>query len=114
MTTAISSPASTTGRLRLTTRTTTCSALGPIGTFTIADLSGVTGQRIALDGLSLDVDNACDAALSDIVGTGQCDNVPATPVLDWDPVPDASFYKVYVSQDRNLTNLVYHRPFLRR
>ncbi|WP_329957575.1 Ig-like domain-containing protein [Nocardioides anomalus] len=30
-----------------------------------------------------------------------------TPVLDWDPVPDADLYMVYVSRDRNFQNMVY-------
>ena len=33
--------------------------------------------------------------------------VPATPVLDWDPVPEAAFYMIYLANDRELTNRVF-------
>jgi hypothetical protein len=80
---------------------------GPISTFTITDLPVVTGQRLALTGTALDDNETCEAALSDPDGSDQCTNVPATPVLDWDPVPGAGYYMIYLSQDRDLTNLVY-------
>jgi hypothetical protein len=80
----------------------------PVGTFTIADLAVVTGQQIALTGTSLDANKACTAYLDDPrPGPTKCEGVPATPVLDWQPVPGAAFYMVYVGQDREFTNMVY-------
>ncbi|MBB6626432.1 hypothetical protein H5V45_03760 [Nocardioides sp. KIGAM211] len=81
---------------------------GPIGTFTIAELGAVTGQRIALDGLALDSGAACNAALpATVTDDFICTGVPATPVLDWTPVAGAGFYMVYLANDRELTNRVY-------
>ncbi len=36
-----------------------------------------------------------------------CSDTRATPILDWDSVPDAGLYMVYLSYDGKLTNLVY-------
>ena len=36
-----------------------------------------------------------------------CLGVPATPVLDWDSVPGAGLYMVYLGNDRELTNRLY-------
>ena len=36
-----------------------------------------------------------------------CLGVPATPVLDWDPVPEAAYYMIYLANDRELTNRVF-------
>ena len=81
---------------------------GPVGTFTIKDLPPVTGQRIAINGTSLDAGKACTASLDDMSGAPEiCSGVPTTPVLDWDPVPGASHYMIYLAQDRELTNMVY-------
>ncbi len=35
---------------------------------------------------------------------GQCDDVPATPVLDWAPVTGAGGYLVYIAEDPDFTN----------
>lgn len=72
---------------------------GQVGTFEVMGLGPVTGQRLALTGSSLDVDNACTDTLPAI-----CEGVPATPVLDWDPVPYASEYRVHVSRNADFTN----------
>ena len=78
---------------------------GPVATFTIKDLSVVTGQSVALDGLTLDAGDGCTAHL-DANGTSGaiCDNIPATPVLSWQPQAGASFYLVYVASDSSFTN----------
>ena len=75
---------------------------GPTSTFTIASPQVVTGQQIALDGLDLDNGHVCANAIAN--GDPPCDNVPATPVLDWNSVPGADGYVVYVSEDPDLTN----------
>ena len=83
-------------------------AVGPVAEFRIAQLEPVQGQQIALDGRALDQGTACAKALGATETDEQiCTGVPATPVLDWDPVPGAAYYMVYVSEDRDLTNLIY-------
>jgi len=74
---------------------------GPTATFRIDQLAPVAGQRIALDGLSLDAGRACQGRVTD-----PCLDVPATPVFDWQPVEGASMYMLYVSEDADFTNVV--------
>ena len=64
-------------------------------------LEAISGHRLALTGSSLDAGAACTATLSD--GGALCDGVPATPVLDWEPIPYASEYRVHVSRDADFT-----------
>ena len=52
----------------------------------------------------LDDHTWCTAQLS--FGGALCDNVPATPVLDWAPVIGAGGYLVYLAQDADFTNRV--------
>jgi hypothetical protein len=75
----------------------------PEATFTVQDLGPVTGQRLALTGSALDENRACTKTLED-GATELCDGLPATPVLDWDPVPYASEYRVHVSKDGDFTS----------
>lgn len=77
-----------------------------LNVFTIKDIPAVVGQSLALDGLTLAAGNGCTAHLTDGVNGPRCENVPATPVLTWDPVPGASLYMVYVSKDKGFTNLL--------
>ena len=83
---------------------------GSFGTFTIADLAGVGGRRLALDGTGLDQTSGCSAYLDSPALPRACEGVPTTPLLDWDPVPGAAYYMVYLARDRELTNLVYPLP----
>jgi len=83
-------------------------AVGPVAEFRIAQLEDAHGQQIALDGRALDQGTTCAKALGATETDEQiCTGVPATPVLDWDPVPGAAYYMVYVSEDRDLTNMIY-------
>ncbi len=76
---------------------------GAYGTFEVLPLGPVTGQRIALTGSALDRGDVCAETLID--GPGHlCDGVPATPVLDWEPVPYAAEYRVRISRDPDFTN----------
>jgi hypothetical protein len=75
---------------------------GPTSTFTITQPGIVGGQAIALDGMALDAATKCAAALADAGAV--CDNVPATPVLDWEPVPGAGAYLLYLAEDPDFTN----------
>ena len=73
------------------------------GTFEVLPLGPVTGQRLALTGSALDSGDACTETLVD-GATHLCAGVPATPVLDWEPVPYASEYRVRVARDPDFTD----------
>ncbi len=79
---------------------------GPRATFTIANLAAAAGQEVALNGQGI-LSGGCRKALSPTNPDNVCRDVPATPVLAWDPVPGAGYYMVYVSEDRSFTNMVY-------
>ncbi len=79
-------------------------ANGSTATFTITRPGAVAGQRVALDGLALDADTACAAALAN--AGAFCDGVPSTPVLDWASTPGAGGYLVYLAWDRDVSNRV--------
>ena len=68
-------------------------------------MTAVTGQRVVLDGTSSGTAHQCTDALAD---GAICENVSATPTLDWDPVPGAAYYLVYLSHDAEFTNLLYN------
>jgi len=75
---------------------------GTPGNYTITMLDDVVGQRAALIGSALDSDaTSCLAALP-----ARCVDLRQTPVLRWTPVPDAGFYKVYLSRDEEMTNII--------
>lgn len=73
----------------------------------VARVGTVTGQRIALEGLTLSEGNGCALPLDSVSNQSQCPEAPTTPVFAWDPVPDAAYYMLYVSYDRNFTNLTH-------
>jgi len=83
---------------------------GTLGSFAIADLQATGGRQVAIDGKRLDTPPACTAYLDSPTLPQVCENVTTTPVLDWNPVPEASYYMIYVARDRELTNLVYTSP----
>jgi hypothetical protein len=75
------------------------------GTFTIGSLAasangraGLTGNKIT--GNAGTVTDTCAATLP-----SECQNLRQTPVLSWDADPNASFYKLYISFDGEMTNL---------
>ena len=82
---------------------------GTTGTFSIRDLPKTSGQKVALNGFTHATGGVtCDKALSpDPHPSEICSGMKATPVLDWDPVPGAGYYMVYLSRDRNFQNMVY-------
>jgi hypothetical protein len=75
-------------------------ARGAEGRFSIKPYSEMSGFRLALNG------GATNSPGSSCVPTEGVCVVPSTPVLRWDPTPRASFYMVYVSYDRDFTNLL--------
>lgn len=85
-------------------------AEGPSSTFTIEDQGEVTGQRVALDGKALDAGNTCNRRLVVIDQVPDevtiCQGLPSTPVLDWDALPGAGGYMVYLSEDPDFTNVL--------
>jgi hypothetical protein len=92
---------------------TTNSSLGrgPSSTFTIEAPDRAAGHQVALDGQSVDEGRTCTKRLvvTDGVTDEQtvCTGMSATPVLDWESVPGAGGYQVYVAEDPDFTNLVY-------
>ena len=79
---------------------------GANNTLTIKDLSSPTNRGIALDGLAADADDRCTTSFSPLDPGSTCEDVPSTPVLDWDPVPSAGGYEVFLAEDPDLTTLV--------
>jgi len=84
-------------------------ANGPTSTFTVSDLSPVTGQEVVLNGDSLG--SGCTKSIAPDESTTDmsqvCQNMASTPVLHWAPVPDASYYLIYLSNDDHFQNMVY-------
>ena len=81
---------------------------GAINTFYVDNLMTVAGQRLSLSGGgSADPATSCDRGLNDPPGSPTlCGNLQQTPILRWGPVPQAGYYMVYLSHDREMTNLV--------
>ncbi len=79
---------------------------GATNSLTIKDVAAATNRGIALDGLALDAGTRCTVSFSASNPGSTCENVPATPVLDWDPVPSAGGYEVLLAEDPDLTTLV--------
>lgn len=75
----------------------------------VAEVGEVTGQRIALEGLTLSEGDGCDLPLDTVSNQSTCPEVPTTPVFAWDATPGAAYYMLYVSYDRSFTNLT-HSP----
>ena len=79
---------------------------GSDGHFEITDLGSVGGWSLALDGNANRLEEGCEQNIVVNV-SNQCVGLPATPVLSWAPVEGASYYYVYLANDRELTNLLY-------
>ncbi|WP_299923991.1 Ig-like domain repeat protein [uncultured Nocardioides sp.] len=84
---------------------------GPTSTFTIEAPVRAAGHQVALDGTSVDAGHTCAKRLVVTNGVTDeqtvCTGMSATPVLDWESVPGAGGYQVYVAEDPDFTNLVY-------
>lgn len=75
---------------------------GPSRVFTIVTPDVVTGFRASLTGeASTGSPSACTATLP-----ARCEDLRQTPVLRWNPVPDAGFYRIWISRDPTFTNVV--------
>ncbi|MBC2933463.1 Ig-like domain repeat protein [Nocardioides sp. zg-1228] len=84
---------------------------GQRSTFTIEAPTRAAGHQVALDGRSVDSGHSCTKRLV-VVGGGPdeqsvCMGMSATPVLDWESVPGAGGYQVYVAEDPDFTVLLY-------
>jgi len=79
------------------------------GSFTVAPAAAATGQRVAQSGVeSGAAGTSCSKALdpSRPLSETQCTGLRQTPVLRWTPDPDVALYRVLLSRDQQLTNLV--------
>ena len=75
-------------------------------TFEILPLDALSGLRLALTPVAVESPaTSCETVLPE-----RCMDLRQTPVLAWDPVPDASLYKVYLARDEEMTNLVLPSP----
>jgi large repetitive protein len=76
------------------------------GKFSIVMPDAVTGHRAALTAEALgSSQTSCAASLPN-----ECQNLRQTPVLRWNPNPNVGSYKLYLSRDREMTNLVSGFP----
>lgn len=69
----------------------------------------VTGLRVALTGTA----SQTPGDYCEVGPLGRCEDVRSTPVLRWDPVENASGYRVLVANDRNLTNMYFKNTAFR-
>jgi hypothetical protein len=85
-------------------------ARGPSSTFVITNLASASGHGASLTGTGLESPTTtCENYLDNSTQQQQiCTGLLQTPVLEWDSVSNAAYYMVYVSRDRQLTNLVYN------
>lgn len=74
-------------------------------TLTVSTLGNVTDPQAAMTGLALQAGDVCTAVLP-----ARCVNLKQTPVLRWTPVPGAGGYRLYLSRDREMTNIVSGYP----
>lgn len=82
-----------------------------LGSFTILPPDPTADHRVAVTGLATGVaDTRCERRLDGPVDQRICGDLPDTPVLRWDEQPEAGFYKVYLSRDRELTAILKDYP----
>ncbi len=82
------------------------SASTAIGTFQITALPSVTGEHVGITGMAVnEPSTSCATALPE-----RCMDLRQTPVLAWDPIDEAAFYKVWISRDEQMTNIVSGYP----
>lgn len=92
------------GNTLLSTTTTT-----PPPTFAISALPNVTGQHVSISGIGgQSPATSCAKSLDpDLpLPDQQCAGMRATPVLTWDAQPNAGLYRVSISRDQQLTNVI--------
>ncbi|MEZ0581046.1 Ig-like domain-containing protein [Nocardioides sp. MH1] len=81
-------------------------ATGPTATFRIADLGAVRDIRLALDGNAFGADGLGGFAAPLSCTEATCTDATSTPVISWQPVEDAGYYMIYLSEDPDFTNVV--------
>jgi len=75
---------------------------GPISTFEMRNLPAADGHRAGLSGIaSLDPATTCQDVLPE-----RCGDLRTTPVLRWNHTPNAGFYKVTLSRDKEMTSIL--------
>ncbi|MEO5746299.1 MAG: hypothetical protein ABIQ53_17160, partial [Terracoccus sp.] len=75
--------------------------------FTITKPTQVGGQGIGIDGIALNSGARCSKSFAPNDANSICDAVPVTPVLDWDPVPGAGGYMIYLFEDSDVSTPIY-------
>ena len=76
------------------------------GPFTIAPVGDVSGHLAGLTGDDVrSGTGTCAASLPN-----ECQDLRQTPLLRWDPAPGAGYYKLYISRDQAMTNLLTGYP----
>jgi hypothetical protein len=73
-------------------------ASSTLGRFDIADPETVTGQENALTMAGADAGETCNGF--------ECTDLRQTPLLTWEPKPNTGYYKIWVSRNASLSNLV--------
>jgi large repetitive protein len=86
--------------------TTLLSTTSGHGTFTITAMAAATNGRAALTGNQITGNNGTSVDSCAATLPNECQNLRQTPVLTWDPDPNAGFYKLYISHDGEMTNLL--------
>ena len=73
---------------------------------TVTDNTAASGPRVAMSGTATGDDaTSCTATLPT-----RCEDMRQTPVLRWDPVPNAGGYRIWLSHDKEMTNLFASYP----
>jgi hypothetical protein len=74
--------------------------------FKIVSLPSASGHRAALAGTALGAPaTSCVASLP-----SRCEDLRQTPVLQWDDMPGAGYYNVFLSRDAAMTNVLAGYP----
>jgi large repetitive protein len=78
------------------------------GTFSVRQLPAVSGMRLGTDGTAIDSRETCDLRWTSTKPLDNiCSGVTSTPTFDWDPVPGAGGYMVYLYFESDVTTPVY-------
>lgn len=78
------------------------SSSSAIGSFTIQSLVSSSGHRTAITGSAL----ASSASSCSVALPNQCEDLRQTPALAWSPQPLAGYYRVWLSRDKEMTNVL--------
>jgi large repetitive protein len=80
-------------------------SIGEPGQFRIRSLTPVTGHSTAMTGEEGRAPGSCRVSLP-----SQCEELKQTPVLSWDEAPEAGYYRLWISRDKEMTNVLSGYP----